>query len=277
MDNCPHCHSPIELVAPKQKRWTVPGILDGLFAPRRFDYTVTPRQANPYQVDPGGNIIGGEVQPGEERERTINRPKTVADLAPSFWWSITIGGFVSGVAWSLGTGAQGIIGIWCGTSGVSFLVASFPVVWLKEGGASVLAMMERITRHDIDGDGQVGDPPRDPILLDLTTKTSDTSGSKRTQRLTIPCPAAGEEALARWFWRVVRENGDRFSIRVARTYDIMRQEANDIQEYFVENSLAEKVANKYAPTDEGINTMWAVVKRHIPDATRPPRDSVCEA
>ena len=209
------------------------------------------------------------LEPGETRELMQYRPKAVADLAPPFAWGLILGlptGAIVGIAgapqkWALGVGGIVFVG--------SFLAASWPVVF-GTGGPNLLALIEKMTRKDINGDGVIGEQPEQPpIRVDFSQRQGT---GRQTKRLEIPCPQVGEEMLARWFWRVCREDGSRFSIRAALGYSLTRTEAEGVQEYFVTNRLAEHKGNIITPTPEGIAVMWGVVERHYPYARLSPSD-----
>ncbi len=119
-----------------------------------------------------------ELPSGTTLERDEYRPKTAGDLIPPLVWSVVLGtlcGTVAGLIGGLRWGA----GVASAVAAVSFLIGSFPVVWID--GPGVVAMAERITRRDLDGDGRIGPAPK--INLNATLHDGQTS---HTARVTMP-------------------------------------------------------------------------------------------
>jgi hypothetical protein len=210
------------------------------------------------------------VQPGEDRKLEHYRPRIAADLWPPFVWAATFGGLAGGALVWFGVPVRVSVGLGMVATAGSWLWSTYDLIWAS--GPNILTAFERIKRNP--ETPPPATPKGPPIAVDLSKRRGT---GKKTKHLAIPCPAAGEEMLARWFWRVCRENGDRFSIRVAHTYHIMRPEAKAVQDYFTDNGLATKASNKYTPTDEGIAAMWGVVDRNIPDARPLSPDDVQDA
>ena len=119
-----------------------------------------------------------ELPPGTTLERDEYRPKTASDLIPPLVWSVVLGTLCGTVAGLIG-GLRWAAGVASGVAAVSFLAGSFPVVWID--GPGVVAMAERITRRDLDGDGMIGPPPE--INLNATLHEGQTS---HTARVTMP-------------------------------------------------------------------------------------------
>jgi hypothetical protein len=95
----------------------------------------------------------------------------------------------------------------------------------------------------------------------------------------ISTPKAGREALARWFWRICRQDGVGFSQNVAQTYGIQRRECKKVQRVFEHRGWAvdrggtqgyDLVGTNDDPL-EGLHIMWDVVTEFFPDA-HPPQE-----
>lgn len=86
----------------------------------------------------------------------------------------------------------------------------------------------------------------------------------------LPIPKQGPEALARYFWRVLRE--DR-TLAFRNPYHIGRDEVQAIKDFFTnpENGLGEDLGGNLGvkPNDEGKDMMRQFVRRHYPDAHLP--------
>ena len=147
-------------------------------------------------------------------------------------------------------------------------VAGGAVFITPRAARKLLMVVEQWTGSDLDGDGEVGEPPA-PILVDLTRRSE--TGRAQAQHLAIPGVKAGEEMQARWFWRICRDGGQGFSQLVAEKYSITRAEVKAVQQYFTSQvpPLATDHGNRVEPNGEGLTTMWGVVERHFPDARLP--------
>ena len=142
----------------------------------------------------------------------------------------------------------------------------------SQGARKLLMRIEEWTGVDINQDGKIG-PITEPIPVDLT-KRQGQSGGRQTQHLEIPCPAVGEEALARWFWRICREGGQGFSYRVgmSKAYGLSRPEVKAIHDYFIHVGHAEHKGNRIVLNDDGMAVMWGIVTRYYPHAHLSPDD-----
>jgi len=253
------------------------GGLREMFRPRQFKQTAPSPWAPTQPViqappEPQSNINTAELQLGETRECRRYRPKTVQDLMPHLLYSAISGVAGGGIAYGFGGIEQQVIGWASGVFILAFLIFGGVALLTKEG-TSALTMLEKLARTDINGDGQNGLPQQDTIPIE---HNRDRGGLAKRQLGGIPVPAAGREALGRWFWLICRQNGDGFSIRIAKRYKITPAEVGQVQVWFLtqEPPLAERGGNNWIrPNDEGIETMWGVVMRYYPDATLP---SDCE-
>jgi hypothetical protein len=166
MSLCPHCSKEIALVKPDVQTFETPGW--SLFpARRRFNQTAAQPWAGGREPQPPpapvSNINTTELQPGEKRESTRYRPKTIHDLLPALLTSGVLGVCSGVLARSVDVGVS--------VFGGTFLVLSVPVVWVD--GANVKAMVERLTRIDIDGDGKIGNED-----ININTTIQENGGTK---------------------------------------------------------------------------------------------------
>ena len=152
------------------------------------------------------------------------------------------------------------------------------LIWPTVAGASVfltsvaahrlLMVVEKWTGKDLDRDGQVGNPP--PITVPHTNRKNRVHVQHRYPQ--IPAPAAGYEALARWFWRVYRQGGVGFSQNVALSYRVQRPECKAIQDVFTAEDWAEDRGGTQGirPNDDGLDVMHDVIAEVYPTAALSP-------
>ena len=93
------------------------------------------------------------------------------------------------------------------------------------------------------------------------------------RRFDLALPIAGGNALARFFWRVLRDDST-LAIRKAATYGITRDEVEAIKLHFTDNELGEDQGGNLGvkPNEDGKAFMGEVVQRFYPDARLPPDD-----
>ncbi|HUW13622.1 MAG TPA: hypothetical protein VM537_28120 [Anaerolineae bacterium] len=126
-------------------------------------------------------------------------------------------------------------------------------------------------------------PPREqsrpPIEFQAHARTD--TGRIQIGRFWVDPPAAGEEVLARWFWRVARQNGVGFSINVAESgYGITREECGAIQQAFIDAGHATahyRMDGQLARVDlnaDGLQALWEYVWQHFPHARPVEREAV---
>jgi len=94
------------------------------------------------------------------------------------------------------------------------------------------------------------------------------------RRFDLALPIAGGNALARFFWRVLRDDST-LAIRKAATYGITRDEVEAIKLHFTDNELGEDQGGNLGvkPNEDGKAFMREVVQRFYPDARLPPDDA----
>jgi len=289
--NCPHCGKSLEIIV-RPVAGVTKTTNGGLFgrvlgrqsrqsydmaARQVFDQTAAPAMPAIYRhgqrVEPEPEPRGvsmDALEPGETRIAKTFRSFTIADVAVPGAFAVAsglvlgMGSIVPAVAWHwrwyvpVGIGFGGMTVLW---------FASTWRIWMPAG---LIAHAEKLTRLDLNGDGYVGDEhvQPEPVIEVVDRKKRD--GRVHEKRDRVPIPAAGAEALARWFWRVVREEGRSFSIRGAHSYHITDAEVAAVQGYFIRRGEAEKGANNWVtPTGDGLDTMWSIVKRYYPDARLP--------
>jgi len=90
------------------------------------------------------------------------------------------------------------------------------------------------------------------------------------RRFDLALPAAGGNALARFFWRVLRDDCT-LAIRKAQAYGITRDEVEAIKAHFTDNELGEDQGGNLGvkPNDDGDQFMRELVQRFYPDARLP--------
>jgi len=88
----------------------------------------------------------------------------------------------------------------------------------------------------------------------------------------LPIPKQGEEALARYFWRVLRD--DR-TLAFRNPYHIGRDEVQQVKDFFTGNQLGEDLGGNLGvkPNADGEQMMRQFVRRHYPDAHLPQDDA----
>ena len=93
------------------------------------------------------------------------------------------------------------------------------------------------------------------------------------RRFDLALPAAGGNALARFFWRVLRDDST-LAIWKAATYGITRDEVEAVKLHFTDNELGEDQGGNLGvkPNEDGKQFMRGVVQRFYPDARLPPDD-----
>jgi len=116
---------------------------------------------------------------------------------------------------------------------------------------------------------QVNRPEPPPQTVPIIIKRGD--GKQAHERYgDLPIPKQGPEALARYFWRVLRE--DR-ALAFRNPYKIGRDDVQAVKDFFTnpENGLGEDLGGNLGvkPNDEGEDMMRQFVRRHYPDAHLP--------
>ena len=117
-----------------------------------------------------------EVPPGAEMKRDEFRPLRPGDLALPFIWAGVLGasvGIIAGMifGWRYGIGSG------VGMTALAFLKLAWPLV--ADYDPNVLAFVETITRHDLDGDGRIGQEPT--INLNAVLQEGQTSRLARAR------------------------------------------------------------------------------------------------
>ncbi len=152
---------------------------------------------------------------------------------------------------------------------VFVVAAAVLIVWyvLEQWLARSRQLKDPRPKPDKERRGQ--DPPK-PIAFQAQARTE--TGRLQLGMFEIDCPAAGEQWLARWFWRVARQNGTGFSVHVADKYHITREECGAIQQAFIQGKCASAVYRtdgQLARVDlnaDGLQALWEFVWRHFPHA-----------
>jgi hypothetical protein len=212
------------------------------------------------------------LEPGETRTAKTLRMLAMSDVVvPGIFSAGT------GLVLGAGVGVMAIVnrwswlwpfGFWFGSTIVCWAASTWRIWW----PSGLVAHIEELTRLDWNGDGMIGDEkPSAPEPVIEMVQQKKREGRVHERRSRLPKVKAGPEALARWFWRIVREGGRSFSIRAAANYRITPDEVAAVQGYFIGEGQAEKGANNWViPTEEGLDAMWSIVRRYYPDARLPP-------
>ena len=143
-------------------------------APRKPEHTVTA-----YDPTITQRLPHAQMEPGETHERQEYRPKSVSDITPHFVFSMVFSCAVGGIVIGCSGTARQVVGWASGAFAFSFLVTAWPVVFV--GGGNVVAALEKLTRIDLDGDGQIGD-----IDVNLLTDVRTGAGQIRKTKATLP-------------------------------------------------------------------------------------------
>ena len=117
--------------------------------------------------------------------------------------------------------------------------------------------------------GQGKPPDAPPQTVPIIIKRGD--GKQAHERYgDLPIPKQGPEALARYFWRVLRE--DR-ALAFRNPYKIGRDDVQAVKDFFTnpEHALGEDLGGNLGvkPNDEGKDMIRQFVQRHYPDARLP--------
>ena len=200
------------------------------------------------------------------------------DVLVPFGQSVRVGLLAAGLA-ALG------VGWWQATVEVAWWVVPIRAALGGAGAGCTVALVlyvfdvadERRARHegrrghttrlevdDWHAEAETEPPPSVPIVIKR--------GEGRVHEVyaDLPIPKVGEEALARYFWRVLREGR---TLALRNPYKIGRDEVNTVKDFFTDNELGEDQGGNLGvkPNDEGEELMRQFVRRHYPDAL-PPRD-----
>jgi hypothetical protein len=205
------------------------------------------------------------LEPGETREHKHYQNQTIEDVQVKLirtavysvaftLVSIVPTVLVDAVPWYAPLCALPVTGLWAWVS-------------IDKKGFKRLISLEKLTRIDLNGDGQIGDdPPAPPITIEHK-HNQDGKLAEYTYPQILTPRVGGRPMLARWFARIVARGGEGFSINVAQKYKIQRDEVKTLQKVFdSEGWTEENTGNKTIPNAEGLDVMRDVIAEVYPPA-----------
>jgi len=212
----------------------------------------------------------------ETRTREERRSFDVADVIVTLLRALCGGLCIGGLALV----AIGVARVWvvipAWWSGVVCIVA-IAALWFGYSSQAFqddkrVTVRETRERLDTSREGAVAPPasvPAPPERMAIDLKRPGRYGP-RERHTEMPLPEAGGNALARFYWYVLREDRT-LAIRPGHRYHIKRPEVKAIQTYFTRWQLGEDLGGTQGvrPNADGREMMRAFVRRYYPNAPLP--------